>query len=450
MKFFRFVLLFFLLGIIGLAASPYFLGILTEQTIVKNILNIPESNKSFYKIELIEYDRGYFSSTARFEITINNPIKISDTVLSGKNFIITSKIYHGPLVKTRDFFNRWRVLLAYTESLIKPELHSFPPYMVNFYERFEFNLDSLITLSQNITTKLRVKPITFDEPTQKIHVHWNGIYALASFNKDISELNSRAYFGGINGNIQDQKISFNGLHQHNSWQKSSKYKNIWQGYNKTSMPLLELKSNTKNFILKSLSIKIDNNILDNRINSEASINIKKLEDHDFIVDDFSLQFSTADIDAKQFDNYVELARKFPQVPSYSDLSDQQKMMSQQVMQFFIDAFMLHGADVNLNIKFATQEGPSFMYFYLKAPETGEDEKIRINFNSKIPIKLIERIENNIPEDRKNIFVQNINSLIEQKFVIIDGDYYISKINIKDGTWEINGNTITNNLMPKNP
>jgi len=87
-------LLSILIVIVLAAVSPYIVGSKAE-THIKKILELSKQNPS-YSIEIVEYNKGWFSTTASFDLTIAMPIDPKSKKIP--KIRIIEEMKHGPLL----------------------------------------------------------------------------------------------------------------------------------------------------------------------------------------------------------------------------------------------------------------------------------------------------------------------------------------------------------------
>lgn len=189
--------------------SYYGMGVVTERTVKHNITEMNKANG--LKVDIAEYKRGWFSSTA----LLNGQIHIPERVVKADNnqtqivpaedyqLQIPLKIYHGPIIYAN---HRVQFGLGYaTTDLALP-----PKYSAKFNERFtpestqpRLNLSLFINYLNNSRIKLSLPTFKLIAKQGGGQFDWHGLTSLTNVTSDAKKIEGNVVVDSFQINKND-------------------------------------------------------------------------------------------------------------------------------------------------------------------------------------------------------------------------------------------------------
>lgn len=331
----------------------YGMGIITEKTIKKNITVLDQSNGLY--VEIPQYDRGLFSSQAKFKWLLKIPAQVSKVngqVIPAQEYTYETPltIYHGPVIFAH---NKVRFGFGYAETTLNlpKDLESkFNSTFSNQSEQPKSNLSIFINYLNEST-------VNFAVPTFKLFVkdnngifEWLGMDSKTVFSSGMKKVKGDAGLQGLTFTHDDKKLSMQKMDS--DFNLHETLAGLYLGdanFDLSSISFTD--KNKKIFDLSNLNFKSDSDIKEHVFNAHFTVNMKSLAMLDTQYGPATAEIALRGIDADA------LARINQQVSTIQNGTDAQKQQAVLSILPEIPKLLSHGPELEISkLDFQMPEG----------------------------------------------------------------------------------------------
>lgn len=183
--------------------SYYPMGMVTERSIKKNF-NLLNNTKEFNAI-LVDYKRGWFSSSAKLKATIHTPDRFTKNA-QGQFKLIPSrdktiempvKIFHGPIILAN---GRFLLGLGYASSKISLSenyLDQLNQFFTSSTSKPILDLSIFVSFLNNASFQVSSPAFTLTSKKNNSHIEWLGMRASLGLSPAMSEFNGNILIDGF-------------------------------------------------------------------------------------------------------------------------------------------------------------------------------------------------------------------------------------------------------------
>lgn len=450
-----------------LAAIPWIDGVLVKKNYLHIMHHINEERT--LKIDLLEYDQGWFTSYAKLNVTVVNGAFFSlaqDTTAPPRplpiSFVIDEYIGHGPIIYNR---LKKQIQFGYAKILSNVRLSDSleEALLGSIQKKLVFQIDTLFTFMNRWRSQLHIPKMMIESPTFG-KIIWNGLDGDSSIriNKEgIRHIKLQLQIGRLLLKSYGPKRLFNDLMIDPMKYKysASIVSGVWTGESSLYTPQLiaemtnGLRLIAKPFVLNTM-FGFGNQIF---YNTNVVVNIQKLitSSKDFpLFSPLYLKLSANNFSVEKLNDYLNLLKSKQQNQQTTTINFdtlESLLVSFAVPGSFFESEMSMNTSLGtLNLNSKTTWDPSEQ---TKIAEIIKGLHTTVYVKASIPMatklaelygdKLIATVPMSEPDKPKTPH-DLIHDLVLIGYLGQDQNDYVTSITIDGDIWKINGKLLPNN------
>lgn len=362
----------------------YGMGVLTENTIKKNIAVINQTNGLFAQIE--QYDRSWFSSDAKIKWRLHVP----ERVVTGENgqsqtvpaqdfqMDMPVKIHHGPIIYTG---NKLRFGMGYAETVF-----AFPEqYNQKFDELFskesmkpKLDLSIFVNYLNKSTVELTLPSFKLISKDGSGHFDWMGMSSTTKMTPNLNAVEGDIVIDGMKMSKDDTKVNLGKVSSDFALHQTPA--GLYLGDASFSLPTFDVMiKDKKMFEISELEIGSDSDIQENLFSTHFNVSVKSVIANGLNYGPGDLEISLRNLDA---DVLAAINKQATAMQNGTEAERQQAMMA---MLPELPKLFSKGAELEVS------------KLSLKLPEGTIDGNLIVTLpkgDSSNPFELIQKIQGN--------------------------------------------------------
>lgn len=430
-----------LLIIIVILLLPWIDGVIFKQNYLNFLANL--SRESQTEIKVVQYRLGWIQSHARLSVTIKNGLNDQKPPIV---FLVEQDIFHGPIV-----YDRAQQKYRIAEAVIQSRFH---------YDKLDnFNLpislpqlkvQTLATFSNGYDNFFEVAPYHFQIPTV-MSLDWQGLASniflqtesnhLSGINTDFNLHTLTASAASVSMTLQSIIIKSHLLLPQDG---------IWQGEDTFTIPGFTLNYGDKAYVLSEYKIHstYGNNAL-NHYGAEMQMSLQRLTLPEITINPSQFNFSLKNLNTKILKQMMAVLNT-PENQATQEMAQYHQLLPQLIMQ---------NTSFNSDLKLSTSKGDANAQVKITWPPNAPLPTTFIEvahhldgkLNARISIAFLNYIIQQLDENRKTPLPadnaagtppgasagEQLNSLIQQGFIVQNKTDYVIVIQMQNGVLKIN-------------
>lgn len=456
---------------------PGLMGILAKQAITEALNNNLSNN--LVTLQLVSYQRHWFTSDIVYSVNAetwlqssnNTNISTRTSMNMPRGIIVTEKVYHGPIIFTKNLAQSWRIYLgqAVAKGTIVPNPSNtsfqsfFPNIQINAAGQFQTL--TMVGLFGRLHVKINIPALTLTP------INTTRVWHIAATNINASADRHFKSFG-FGFNIPSITLMSQGrmLGSLNAWTLNTQlYKSPQQLLLGTvNMAIADINANSasgRHLELQNLNVNAQSDIRNKLLDSNSQVNFARLT-----VDSRQFGPGTVNVSFKRFDPKAQA--DLAKLSSYSPTSPLAQAAMVQTASHLLSKLISHGAQIIVNpVNVKTSDGDVNLSLSIAFPNT-KGKKLMLplqirnavaSFQVSLPKLLAHRMID--ASNRRQIQIQiaagmtpatstnidaflvaqrtnQVNRWLTQGLVISQGNDYSFKLNYKRGQVTINNKPIS--------
>lgn len=266
---------------IGMLLGAYYgLGYLTERNLKKNLSFIQDSDR--YKITIVNYKRGFFSSNAIVNVEVVSSAKVIEK--DGKRIFhpastyftaLPLTIYHGPII-VQDTSLKFGLGVAKSHIIIPSH------YIKNFKNKYskdsnkpELNINIFVNFSTNTVIRISSPKFSLIANDKNSGFEWLGMNSKIAVNSDLKDIDGSLDIKGISW-MQDKMLTV--LQEVRSSFKLYKGEyDLYLGESTVNVPSVAVSKDSSKFVeITNLSLKSNSYLKDLLFNSSLQASVDNI------------------------------------------------------------------------------------------------------------------------------------------------------------------------------
>lgn len=260
----KWILNVLIIAVVLILGLPYILGLVVEYRTGSLIKLLSDAENIHF--ELKSYDRGWFSSSSEYSISMNvdsdhhaNNTQTTERASPNKTkLLLKMDIAHGPIVINYNDFNQYSVFLG--QAFIKFQI-MFPEITktlntLHFLEQLSIlNGETKVYLTGASESNIMSHRLNFADPSSPIHVKWNDVLIKLKLSRNGRTINVHSTINDLTLGRQDLSVNFSKIKINNAYTKLKKY-DLWLGSSDIQLPFVMLSIHGRDkVILKDVNFK---------------------------------------------------------------------------------------------------------------------------------------------------------------------------------------------------
>lgn len=306
------ILISIVIAIALIIFAPWLSGLWFAKT-YRNLITFINT-QGIFKIEVTQYDRGWFHSRAKMHVEVVDPsarqiwqtLNFQNTFLSTFVFTIDQDIQHGPII--------YQYAPGFSSLFGLAAIHD-QAYLLNDHSQTLAlpPLDTWVTFNGMFILKhLRIAQFGMSFPDSHLHIQFNnGIQGKLCLGANQSHVCGNLNFSNIHSKLENQNLSITsaGLRFDQYLGKSG----LWLGNLSLVLPeVMWRDSSGEEFSASGIYFKTYTEESSVTFNGRAELNIEKLQLADQVVSPLHLKLTISGIDAQKLANlftaYLKILR----------------------------------------------------------------------------------------------------------------------------------------------
>jgi uncharacterized protein YdgA (DUF945 family) len=412
------------------------------------------SRGAFVSLQVIDYHRGWFSSTATVKVSLGASTittSLGSTLPVKPNFIIKEKIYHGPIILRSDkpfekFGQGFTWALALSEvNVNQPDLQVNGLAVFHYDNSLSVNFDCphILVASAEPGKTYGIQGLTGIAHLAHHFKHAEGEMTLASADIPLQ-----------NGAVTLKNAHYNyALDQHTG--------DTWYGNRSLQIGDLMLNSSDK-FELKGVKFSLTDNITTDKLNSRLATQVAGIKINDTEFGQQQFVFNVSNLNLKTL---LELGNKAQVLDQLgSPMAVRALELTPLALQLLSDGVNLNLTDVNLNTKWGAIRGSASVDLPKQTQANTQLQTLLINttgiadftFPAKLAQDMLElryqsvitpQQQSQLATSAQTMAKENIDRWVLAGWLNAVGDQYQVNISYKKAELLLNGKPIKLPSMP---
>lgn len=425
------------------AALPYIAGSQVQSVSHDQIVQANESAGHLMSFELINYDRGYLSSTAQTEVVMHLSSLFPEMDLPKAKIRFNHQIKHGPLVKTEEGM---RAAASYVvthvdeSSLPADMLAEIKPFFLKpnewFVSRdlvgFYGDMESHVTL-----TGIRAKE-------EQVSLSFGGAEARFRTNLNNMTLVGDLALGGLKIDRQGEYAALSGMQV--QWDVSEVESGLWLGDQQYTVQNIDVGNGAMSLAkLDVMNMDVKSQTHGDVMDSMFSMRLQGIESVMPVVDNASFNASLKQLPLTAVRQLQTLIKELEDnLPANADRTQREAAYMQAAMgkgAELVNAYMQQGLGLELDVSMDNQwgkgkadlgltfngvEGGKFLEVFMANPETAIK-----GFSGQLNMDIDQAMLAVIPG------AQQLDQGVEMGFLKVDGAKYVIQLGLDNATLSVN-------------
>ncbi len=448
-----------ILLIILVGGMPFGMGFVIKNQYEKLLAQVPASDD--FQVRLVSYHRGWFTSKAKVEATIELPPTKTEPNRSIK-LVSTDVLEHGPVLwdssKTEGHF--WML----GQSFVRTSLQVVSGLPESLKDKVVISGLTHVKLDGAMLTTLKGNPITYMDPKGEATVDWKGLVGSWKTDGAFTSVKGNLHLLGVDVNAKQANVNFSGINLRYNEEKSKD--GFWLGENSVLVPMLSLVENNQQvFLLKGLHLDIASHQKGDFIASKLLLKFADLQLKDKHYGPAVLKANSDNLDAKAVAKLNALAQEINEHSQGKPTAEQQSELMQAIVTVLGKGASIAVEKLEINTSKGLIDGHSQLHF-APIPKGQEAslpqlmQTVAFSADLAVPTSIVEDAlgqmekrhavamalmaqSNNGGNSAQQVpdAKQKLAAWMELGFIQkVDGRYRVT-VNFEKGQWMINGKTV---------
>lgn len=379
-----------------LLGSYFATGLITERTLKKDVHMVNQSNG--LHVEIQQYNRGWFSSTADFKWQMHVPERVV-TADDGQSKTVPAqdytlgmpvKIYHGPIM----FADKVRFGLGYADTkLTLPEKYhaQFNQYFTKDSTKPELKMGVLVNYFNKSNFRVNIPAFQLIFKEDNTRFEWQGMVTDVAVSNNPKRVDGGLTIEGINFHTGDFIAALGQVSSDYDMQQSKS--GLYTGDAALRVPSLDIKEkNNTIFDLKSLGLETSSDVEDGLFRSDFKASLDKIIAHGKHYGPGRLEMSIKNLDAQV------MAKINQQLNQLQEGTDEQQQQALFALLPDVPKLVGKGAEFSISeLNFKMPEGELDGNMLITLPKSDNTnpfqllQKVEGRGTLKIPAKVLRQI-----------------------------------------------------------
>lgn len=450
----------------------YGMGMITEQTVKRNVDNINQSNSLF--VDIVEYNRGWFTSHAMLNWRLHIPERMVKSG-NGQSQMVPAqdyqsqmplKIYHGPFI----FANKGiKFGLGYAQTDFNlPEKYSeqFKTLFTPDSTQPKLDMSLLVSYLNSSKVSMAVPEFKLVAKEGNGKFDWMGMNSTMNVSSDMDKISGDVIIDGmtfskdqVTGTMSEVSTDYD-LHRTES--------GLYLGDASMSFPSLIIQNNNqKMFELDDFDLHSNSDIENGLFNSHFQTSLDKIVANGKTYGPGNLEMAVRNLDAAVL---AHINEEMKRVQQGSDLEKQQAMIA---LMPEIPKLFSRGAEFEISeMTFTVPEGTIEGNMMISLPQGDNNnpfelmKKVQGNGRLKVPAAVLKQVLSQSNQQRlmsspqsqpanssmdvagqsSSQADQQINAMVQSGMLVQQGTDYIIEMSLNQGQLMVNGKPFNPAMM----
>ncbi len=369
-----------LIALIVVVLGGYFsMGLVTERTLKKNLSTLNQANG--FSVELLDYKRGLFNSTAQLAWRMQMPEKVTKQA-SGRSLIIPPKIYsfdmpmiiyHGPVVFEGD---RVRLGLGAAHGeLSLPDAYAdeFSNLFTGKSTKPMLDVNLFVSYLNKTHVEVELAPFQLFTKQDNNQFEWLGMSSDLSFSPESARLDGHFSLDGLRLMSEKFRVILNKVVSEYHVHKAPN--GLFLGDASLSFPVLQvLDKRQTEFALKQVELQTDSKVVDDKFSSSFHGAFSKMLSRGTAYGPAQLDMSIQNLDA---DVLAELNQRINELQNASTPGAQTQQLMLSLLPD-VPKLLAKGAMFEISkLKLGLPEGVMQGSMHVAFPEAKADAPLQV-------------------------------------------------------------------------